>query len=195
MSKEEVVRGRVNMGIYMNIKELSKTYTVQKLEENDISGIFELCKKNPQYYRYCPPEVTKDAIKEDMTALPPNKTMKDKYYIGFFDGTKLVAVMDLIAGYPNEETAFIGFFMMDADLQGQGIGTQIIGEACDYLKDNFSKIRLGYVKGNKQSESFWLKNQFEKTGIESKQKKYTVVMMERELCCIMLNDEQLGCSM
>lgn len=70
--------------------------------------------------------------------------------------------------------------MMNADFQGKGIGSKIIEEACDYLKENFSKVRLGYVKGNKQSESFWLKNQFEKTGTESIQENYTVVVMERK---------------
>lgn len=34
----------------------------------------------------------------------------DKYYIGYFEGEKLVAVMDLILNFPNKETAFIGFF-------------------------------------------------------------------------------------
>ncbi len=167
--------------LYIDINELSKFYTVRKLEEKDIAEIFELCKKNPQYYHYCPPAVSIDGIKEDMTVLPLGKSKEDKYYIGFFDGTKLVAVMDLISGYPDEETAFIGFFMMNAALQGKGIGSGMIEDICDYLKEVFSKVRLGYVKGNKQSENFWLKNRFEKTGLEKEQENYTIVVMERKL--------------
>lgn len=165
----------------MNIKELSQTYIVRKLEEKDISEIFELCKNNPQYYHHCPPAVSIEGIKEDMTALPPGKAMEDKYYIGLFERDVLVAIMELIDGYPDEETAYIGFFMMNADLQGKGIGSQIIEDACDYLKEDFSKVRLAYVKGNKQSEHFWLKNQFKKIGVEKEIETYTVVVMERKM--------------
>ena len=31
--------------------------------------------------------------------------------MGYYDGEKLIAVMDLILTYPDEQTAFIGFFM------------------------------------------------------------------------------------
>ncbi len=44
-----------------------------------------------------------------MCALPLCKSMDDKYYIGYFENGCLIAVMDLIDGYPNAGTAFIGF--------------------------------------------------------------------------------------
>ena len=51
-----------------------------------------------------------------------------KYYVGFYDGDILVAIMDLIDGYPDSDTAFIGFFIMNRQLQGRQIGTSIIQE-------------------------------------------------------------------
>ena len=38
---------------------------------------------------------------------------RDKYYVGYFEEDRLGAVIDLILRYPNEETAFIGLFMME----------------------------------------------------------------------------------
>lgn len=96
-----------------------------------------------------------------MDALPPRKTMNDKYYIGFFKRDKLIAVMDLIMNYPKKKTAFIGLFMMDVNYQNKGIGSRVIGEVLSYLKsENYEKIRLGVDKGNPQSYSFWNKNGF-----------------------------------
>ena len=70
----------------------------------------------------------------------------------------MVAVMDLIEHYPNQETALLGFFAMNSDLQGQGIGTQIISDSVAYLAQvGFKKVRLGIDKGNPQSKAFWLK--------------------------------------
>lgn len=165
----------------MNIQELSRRYQVRELTESDIDAVFTLCVRNPQYYEYCPPAISRESIQSDMKALPPNTTDEQKHYIGFYENNNLVAVMDLIEGFPNNETAFIGFFMMNAELQGMGIGTQIIQELVEELRKEYFYIRLGYVKGNVQAEQFWLKNRFEKTGVESETESYTVVVLQRKI--------------
>lgn len=164
------------------LKDLSKEYQVRLIEESDVEKVYDLCKQNPQYYQYCPPFVTMDSIRADMAALPPKKTMEDKYYMGFFRQDVLVAVMDLILKYPNEKTAFIGFFMVNVKFQGKGIGTAIIEEAEKYLKSiGFDYIRLGFAKGNPQSENFWTKNGFERTGVEAQNEGYVVVVLQKIL--------------
>ena len=125
---------------------------------------------------------THRSILDDMKALPPRTTYDDKYYIGFFEKDCLVAVMDLILNFPNRETAFIGLFMMDKAFQGKGLGTEIIKECFEMLKEEeYQYVRLGFAKGNPQSETFWRKNGFEKTGVEDVQERYTVVVLQKEL--------------
>lgn len=166
----------------MNIKLLSTQYEVMRILDKDIPDVLTLCEGNPIYYQYCPPAVSSKEIRSDMLALPPNKMYEDKYYIGFYQSKKLIAVMDLIARYPNDETAFIGFFMMCKELQGTGVGTNIISECLQYLKSiAYKKVRLGYVKDNLQSKSFWIKNAFKPTGVEDIQEHYTVIIMEKIL--------------
>jgi GNAT superfamily N-acetyltransferase len=117
-----------------------------------------------------------------MKALPPRKTMEDKYYLGFYEGDVMLAVMDLILGFPNEETAFVGFFMMNKEYQGKGIGTALMQEVYTYLKQfGFKFVRLGFAKGNLQSEHFWLKNGFVRTGVEAQNEGYVVVVLHKEL--------------
>lgn len=84
--------------------------------------------------------------------------------------------------YPTEQSCFIGFFMMERSVQGHGIGGRIITELCTYLHSlGYEYIRLGYADGNKQSESFWKKNQFTDTGLRDHTQDYTVVVMNRML--------------
>ena len=71
------------MGSYMNIENLSNKYVVRKLDAEDVDAVFELCSKNSLYYQYCPPFITKNGVMEDMEALPPGKTKKDKYHQNF----------------------------------------------------------------------------------------------------------------
>lgn len=164
------------------IENLSKQYTVRKLTDTDVAAVYALCKENPLYYQYCPPFVTEDSIRADMAALPPRKTVEDKYYLGFYEGDRLMAVMDLILGFPKEETAFVGFFMVNKAAQGKGIGTMLMQEVYAYLKQcGFNFVRLGFAKGNPQSEHFWLKNGFKRTDVEAQNEGYVVVIMEKKL--------------
>ena len=95
---------------------------------------------------------------------------------------ELIAVMDFIMAYPDEKTAFIGFFMTAASIQNAGIGSSIIDDLCRYLADiRLSSIRLGWVKGNPQAEHFWHKNNFKETGITYDADNYTVVVAQRVL--------------
>lgn len=166
----------------MHPESISQTYTVRHLTEADVPAVFELCRTNPLFYKHCPPAVTEDSIRADMQALPPRKTMADKYYLGYFDGGRLAAVLDLILGFPNEETAFIGFFMVDAGLQRHGVGSALVEELCRHLKScGFSAVRLGWVKDNPQSEHFWHKNQFKENGAVSQNDAYTIIYAQREL--------------
>lgn len=166
----------------MEIKKLSTKYCVRNLNKKDIDIILHLCSRNTLFYQHHPPFVIKERILEDMEALPPNKDYEDKAYIGFFDQTDLVAVMDLIFDYPKEKVAYIGFFMMDIRYQGKGLGTEMISDCCRCLSElGFRKIRLAVDKGNPQSNAFWTKNQFVKTGEEVPNDFSAYLPMERIL--------------
>ena len=166
----------------MNIQFLSYRYAIRDLLPQDAEMIYEVLKANTIFYKYHPPMVTIESILEDMEALPPDKGYEDKHYIGFFGEGTLVAVMDLIEQYPNPETALLGFFAMNAHLQGQGIGTKIISDCVACLAQvGFEKVRLGIDKGNPQSKAFWLKNGFTFTGEEYESDGSTILVMERKL--------------
>ena len=108
--------------------------------------------------------------------MPLEKSMDDKYYVGFFEKSELVAIMDLILDYPKKDIAFIGLFMMNAQYQGKGIGSQIMDEVIACLTENeYKEIRLGVDKGNPQSYAFWTKNGF----VPVEERKY--VLMRRTL--------------
>ena len=117
-----------------------------------------------------------------MTALPPGKCAVDKHYLGFFDGETLVAVLDLILDYPQEGTAYLGFFMTKKAVQGRGIGSALIGELLNELrKADCKKARLAVDRGNPQSKAFWEKNGFALTGEEFPNGDSAYLPMERAL--------------
>lgn len=165
----------------MDVKELSRAYDVRVLTDADVPSVLALCEGNPLYYEHCPPAPSAQSIREDMRALPEGKRMRDKFYLGFYSGGALIAVTDLILRFPDDETAFIGFFMADKRVQGRGVGSAIVAELLSRLGEDFRFVRLGYVRGNEQSRRFWIKNGFEPTGVTTRTQAYEIVVMQRAL--------------
>ncbi len=165
----------------IEITELSTVYKIRKMEDSDADEILNLCNENTQYYESCGKQPSKELILSDLHITPPGISEADKHYIGFFEKEKLIAVMDLIDGYPESDTAFIGFFMMRKDAQGRNIGSSIISEAAGYLKRTGKKrIMLGIDRDNPQSAHFWKKNGF-KVIRESQQQERVILVAVREL--------------
>ena len=145
----------------LDISMLSIHYDVRRLSDADADSILELCRENTQFYQYCEAEPTMEQVLRDLHITPPGVALSDKYYIGFYQEGILTAVMDLIDGYPEPDIAYIGFFMMKKDRQGQQIGSAIIRETAAYLQSiGKPAIRLGIDKDNPQSTHFWKKNGF-----------------------------------
>lgn len=157
--------------------------SVRNLSSTDLPALLALCLGNSQYYAFLDEEPTMDALAAEMTELPPECSPNQKSYLGFFDaGGDLIAVLDLIRGYPAEGCAFIGFFMVDASRQGMGIGSRLVSKLLDRLRDSgVFRVRLAYVEGNEQSRRFWERHGFLEADAPIDQGEYKVVPMERRL--------------
>ena len=53
-----------------------------------------------------------ESLANDLVECPPGQELSDKYFLGFWDKERLVAILDLIDGYPTAEIAYIGLFMV-----------------------------------------------------------------------------------
>lgn len=161
----------------------SAVMSVRKLSRFDLPALLTLCLGNPQYYEFLGEEPTMDALAAEMAELPPGCSPDQKSYLGFFDaGGDLIAVLDLVRGYPSERCAFIGFFMVCASRQGAGVGSSLITRLLDRLRgEGVSRVRLAYVEGNERSRHFWRKCGFVEAGAPIDQGEYRVAPMECRL--------------
>ena len=148
----------------MKISQCSNHYQVRELVDADLKQVFAFYQTNPLYFEHFPPLPSLESLANDLVECPPGKESSDKYFLGFWDKERLVAILDLIDGYPTAEIAYIGLFMVDSRLAGQGLGSKIIAELLSQLATHFKKMRLGYVESNPQSSHFWSKVGFCPTG-------------------------------
>ncbi len=157
-------------------------HEVRKITEADITDVYRLCKTNKRYYRTMHAVPTRESLTEVISELPGDTGEQNKYFVGFWDDDRLIAVMDLITEYPEKDAAFIGWFMVNGEMQGQGIGSQIIADVRAALKGaGFAKISLGCVKENEEAIRFWEGQGFVPTGEESESGRHTVLTLERKI--------------
>ncbi|HEM2809864.1 TPA: GNAT family N-acetyltransferase [Streptococcus suis] len=165
----------------MKISQFSTQYQVRKLTEADLEQVLALYQTNPLYFEHFPPLPSLESLADDLVECPPGKELSDKYFLGFWDKERLVAILDLIDGYPTAEIAYIGLFMVDANLSGQGLGSRIMAELLSRLATHFKKVRLGFVESNPQSSHFWAKLGFYPTGEVKEIAGKTIVIAEYAL--------------
>ena len=172
-----------NRGDELDIESLSSEYKVKRITRSDISDVYDLAKANTKYYSYMNTEPSPDSLTEVISEVPDGAGETDKFFVGFYDkDDKLTAVMDLITGYPEKDDAFIGWFMVDAELQGKGIGSQIFADVRAAMKaQNYDKLSLECASCNEEAIDFWSSQGFEITGKEKDRGDYTAVTMEKDI--------------
>ena len=166
-----------------DVQQLGTNYEVRRIEERDIADVYRLCKSNKRYYRTLGSGFpTRESLTEVISDVPGDKGAENKFFVGFYEDGKLLAVLDLITSYPNEKSAFIGWFMVDAERHRQGIGSQILADVRAAVKGwGYETLSLGCVKENAEALAFWENNGFAPTGEETPTGKHTTATYEKTL--------------
>jgi len=126
-------------------------YTVRLMRPNDEAQIQALFESDPDYFRIVQgappgPAETKDL----MSDLPEGKECCDKFvYIVFDRHGVVIAVVDLIRGYPSDEIWFLGLLFVAPANRNMGLGTRVLEAICVHVRQQGGlAIRLGVVREN-----------------------------------------------
>jgi len=149
------------MTIRITTDALSHSYCVKDAAVCDFEALYALYRSNGAYFKHFSIDPTREELRGDMTVLPEGCAMEQKHFFAYCDGDEPLAILDLIEGYPDERTCYIGLFMVDAARSGEGAGTRIVTELCAALRDlGFDELRLAYGKHYPHGAHFWTKNGF-----------------------------------
>ena len=167
----------------LKIETLSSQYSVERITEADISAVYRLAKSNSKYYEYMNTVPTRESLTEIISDLPEGAQRHCKHFVGFYnDDDLLVAVLDLITGYPEGDDAFIGWFMVDGAMQGRGVGSQIIADVRAAMKAaGYDYLSLGCSSNNEEAMAFWKNQGFRETGEQEEADGYTVVGLAKDI--------------
>jgi len=148
----------------LNIDALSTSHEVRRITEAEITDVYALCKSNMKYYEYTNSAPTVESLTAIISRMPKGAEKSDKHFVGFYEGDRLVALLDLITGYPEEDDAFIGWFMVDGHLQRQGIGSRIFADVRAAMSaQGYDSLSLSCEKENEEAVAFWKAQGFKAT--------------------------------
>lgn len=165
----------------IDIKAFSSEYDVRRITEEDITGVYNLCRENRHFYRYLGRVATKESLTEVISNVSAESD-SGKYFVGFYDNGALIAIADIIVGYPEGDSAFIGWYVVDGNMQRKGIGSQIFADIRANLKSiGTNRISLGCVKENETAVNFWKGLGFTALDDEKQVGRHTVVTYERDI--------------
>ncbi len=163
----------------VNIESFSADYDVRRITEADISDVYNLCRSNRRYYRSIDQRPSRQRLTEVISEIPESADSSQKFFVGFYNGEDLYAVLDLIVGYPEKDDAFIGWFMVDAEHHRKGIGSQIFADLRASMKaQGFDSLTLECPAASEEAKAFWESQGFTGTVSEKDDK---VIVMTRSI--------------
>ncbi len=139
-------------------------FSITRLSQQDIEalqGLYEACNDFNLLVDGLPCE--RDAAEKTFQDLPPGNSIDDKFLWGLFrQKHELVGVLDVVRGYPDETTWWIGLLLLAPQIRSHHLGEKVVKGFTDYVKKKGgSAVMLGVVEENAQAFRFWSKMGFE----------------------------------
>ena len=133
-------------------------YTFRVVGPDDEAQLQELLESDSDFFKTAndkPPGPGE--AKSLLNDLPEAKGNNDKFVYAVFDhsGT-LVAVFDLVRGYPDDKTWFLGFLFVVPNKRNMGLGSHLLEAICTHVKQGGgAAIRLGVVRENFRARALY----------------------------------------
>ena len=105
------------------------------------------------------------AAMQFLTELPPGCEIRSKHAFAVMKDGEAVGLADLVEGYPDKGTVFIGLMAIVESRHRKGIGGaawRLVEEFARRL--GAARLRLAVVEGNMAGQAFWKKAGFHETG-------------------------------
>jgi GNAT superfamily N-acetyltransferase len=107
---------------------------LKQIGPEEVAEVQRLIESDPGYTEritgYPPGQADAESL---LMGRPEGLSEDAKVLLGVWESDQLVAVVDLLRGYPTGHTGFIGLLEVHGDHQGRGVGAAAYGLVEDYV--------------------------------------------------------------
>jgi len=130
------------------LKYIKNKFILGTVTEDLLEKVLNIYETNEEYFKISmngKPSI--ESIIEDKNDIPPGSNFQDKYYKIISINSQDIGIIDYIINYPDEDTVYIGLFMINGDFHRQGYGKAFIEEFTANMKGKgYHRLRLGVLK-------------------------------------------------
>jgi len=145
----------------MSSPEMAGAQTI-RLSEADLPRLSRLCRSCSAFYELIEGQPASEATAAEILGpLDPKYAPGTKHVWGVEKGDKLIAVADLLQGYPSARDWCIGLLLVDPEHRQQGVGTRLCGAILHWMAlHGASLVRLVVQQQNARARTFWERQGF-----------------------------------
>lgn len=131
--------------------------------EADIAALFALFEQAAEYSLLVEGRApTPEDARNELVELPPGKSAVDKFFGGYWQRGLLVGCADLIRGYPDPETAYLGLLLFAPAHRGRGLGVAALEHLAGLARSwGCTALRLAVIDKNLRGLNFWRRQGFD----------------------------------
>ena len=107
-----------------------------------------------------------DVALEFFTDVPPGCDATQSLRLGVFERANLIAISEMAMGYPDAQTAYLGFLLVAPQARGRSIGPFVLRYLQSRaLERGATAICLSVLAANPRAHTFWAREGFAPTGL------------------------------
>lgn len=144
------------------MEHIKNKFTLETINRDLFERVFQIYDTNQEYFMISMNgKPSMKSVIEDMNAIPPESSCEKKNYKLIKLNDLDIGVIDYIVNYPDEDTIYIGLFMIDGRFHRDGYGREFLKEFIRIIKSQgFKKIRIGVLDNNETALKFWINSGF-----------------------------------
>lgn len=165
---------------------LGNKYQVKQLTQANVAEIFALQQEHDYYQYFQTTKLKETDILTDLTLFPEKSSLEHKFYLGIYHEGKLLAVLDLLLGYPEPQITWLGLLMISKHQIHQGVGRMLMEKlAQTLLREGFKIIGTAVPLQATGALKFFEKLGFLQIGMQTAFTKegapFDVILLTKEL--------------
>ena len=129
----------------------------KRLDASDVADVTTFCRQCSAFFAlvadHSPPAETARYLLESR---PPGVELTHKHLIGFERGGEVIAIVDLLKGYPGEADWYVGLLIISPDERARGLGTAVWNAVEAWIRSEGGRhVRLIVQEQNPEAARFW----------------------------------------
>ncbi|MHA3065403.1 N-acetyltransferase family protein [Lacticaseibacillus saniviri] len=137
-------------------------YQFIPLTSTNLSAALSVYQANSNYFALTDEQPTLATVQADLAAGPPQFDPANKHFQLITQDGRVIGVIDLLFGYPEASSVYIGLLLIA--VHNQGHGRRILAQLSQsWRQAGFTTINLAVLQNNPKAQRFWRAQGFYET--------------------------------